>query len=316
MTTDRDLSFLAPPGQLADWRLVLAYEAAALAGVLDALPGTLGDLATGCAVDENALRAVLGQLAAWDVVTEDGPGRVVRGPRAPDPVQHAMLLTHATAIQRWAALLGPRLSQRTAGSDTFPARPTTPRDGPDLLADNARRVTRALVDACLDRFPSARRVLDLGGGHGVHCLEFARRGLRPTLQDRPEVVEIAEERNQLTGAGVELFAGDFFAELPPGPFDLVLVAGTTNMFDRPSNSALYRRLRPIIAPGGGLAIATFMRGRDAVAASFGLQMLVWTDGGDAHSVADYRRWLSEAGYRPSHVHELDDPPQTVVLAER
>ena len=53
----RDLSFLASDGELVDWRLVLAYEAAAETGVLEALPGSLGDLAERCGLDEGALRA-------------------------------------------------------------------------------------------------------------------------------------------------------------------------------------------------------------------------------------------------------------------
>lgn len=103
-----------------------------------------------------------------------------------------------------------------------------------------------MLDVCLEHFPHAQQVLDLGGGHGEHSLELARRGLRATMQDRPEVIEAA--------------------------------------------------------------------GRDEVTASFGLQMLVWTDGGDAHSVADYHRWLTEAGYGSMQTHDLDHPPQTIVLA--
>lgn len=309
-----DLSFLAPPGRLADWRMVLAYEAAAKAGVLDALPGTLSELAQRRDLDAGALRTVLGQLCAWGIVAEDGRGRYTAGPRAPVPPEDAMLLVHANVIQRWAALLGPRLHDRTAGSDEFPARLAPPGVGMELLARNARRLTEPMLDVCLSRFPHAHHVLDLGGGHGEHALTLARRGLRPTLQDLPEV--IAARRAHLVDSGVDLYPGDFFTTLPPGPFDLVLCAGTTNMFDGPRNLELYRRLRAVIAPGGGLAIVSHMRGRDEVAASFGLQMLAFTDGGDAHTVQDYRGWLGAAGYGPPEVHQLDVPPQTIVLAPR
>lgn len=311
-----DLSFLAPPGALADWRMVLAYEAASTAGVLDALPGTLAELAARSDVDEGALRAVLGQLVAWDLVAEDAAGCYSAGSQAPLPLQDAMLVVHATVIRRWATVLGPRLGDRTATAGDGPARPGPPGLRLDLLAVNARRVTRPLVDACLARFPHARRVLDLGGGHGEHSLEFARRGLVPTMQDRPEVVEAAEQRGNLRVAGIDLFAGDFFTTLPTGPFDIVLISGTTNMFDGAANRDLYRRLRPIIAPEGGLAIASYLRGRDEVTASFGLQMLAFTDGGDAHTERDYRAWLAAAGYGTVRTHEIDDPPQTVVLVGR
>lgn len=311
-----DLSFLAAPEALADWRMVLAYEAAAHAGVLAALPGTVTEVAARCDVDEGALGIVLGQLAAWGIVANDDHGRCALGAGAPAWPHDAMLVHHAALIRRWAALLGPRLRDRTATSDEVPARLIATDLGLDLLAVSARRVTRSVVDVCLRRFPDARRVLDLGGGHGEQSLEFAQRGLRVTMQDRPEVIEIGHRRGRLRGAGVELFAGDFFTTLPPGPFDLVVCGLTTSMFDGPGNRDLYRRLRPIIAPGGGLAIVSYLRGRDRVATSFAVQMLVMTEGGDAHGEDDYRRWLAEAGYGPLQVHELDDPPQTIVLAER
>lgn len=295
---------------------MLAYGAAAKAGVLAALPGTLAELAGRCAVDEDALRAVLGQLVAWDMITLDSRGRYATGPRSPVPPHDAMLQVHAATIQRWAALVDRRLVDRRAGAGEFPARPAPTGAGLDLLAINARRITRPLVDACLARFPHARRVLDLGGGHGEHALEFTRRGLRATMQDLPPAITAAQQRGHLTGAGVELVTGDFFATLAPGPFDLVLIAATTNMFDGPSNRDLYRRLRAVIAPDGGVAIASYMRGRDEVTASFGLQMLAWTDSGDAHSADDYRSWLADAGYGPLQTHEVEDPPQTLVLAAR
>lgn len=136
------------------------------------------------------------------------------------------------------------------------------------------------------------------------------------MQDRPEVVEVADQNNRLSSAGVDVFPGDFFTELPPGPFDIVLCAAVTNMFDDPSNRSLYERLRPLITPGGGIAIVSYVRDRDEVTAGFGLQMLAWTDGGDAHSAEDYGNWLADAGYGPAQLHQLSNPPQTVILAER
>ncbi|WP_376773682.1 class I SAM-dependent methyltransferase [Lipingzhangella halophila] len=86
-----------------------------------------------------------------------------------------------------------------------------------------------VVDVCLRGFPHAERILDLGGGHGEHAREFARRGRRPTVQDLTRVVDEARTRNDLQEEGVELFAGDLATTLAPGPFDLVFCSTVTNM---------------------------------------------------------------------------------------
>lgn len=310
-----DLSFLARPGEVADWRMVLAYEAAVEAGVLDAVPGTAAEVAGTLELDEPGVRALLAALAAWGVVERRERGRYVLGAGAPAGQDDAVVRQHAVVIRRWARLLGERLRDRTAGSDE-PASHACPELLYSFLAANARRLLPAVLEACLGRFPHACRVLDLGGGHGEYALELARRGLRPVMQDLPDVVELADRDARLSGAGVELFAGDFHAALPPGAFDLVLCAGVTHTFDGPRNLDLYRRLRAVLAPGGGLAIVTFLPERHPVAAIFGLQMVIATDTGEAHSEADYRRWLGEAGYGALELADVEGRPQTVVLAQR
>lgn len=88
------------------------------------------------------------------------------------------------------------------------------------------------------------------------------------------------------------------------------------MFDSWPNGDLFRRLHPLIASGGGLAIVSYWRERNAVAASFGVQMLVATRGGDAHGAGDYQAWLAAAGYGRVSIHDLDDSSQMIVLAVR
>ena len=310
-----DHSCLARPGTPSDWRMVLAYEATVEAGILAALPATPAELAARLELDERAVRALLEALAVWRVVELDEHGRYSSGTGAPSPEDDAVLRQHAAVIRRWAVLLGDRLQDRTATSDQLSAR-ARPDVWLDFLAANARRLAPTVLDVCTRRFPHSKRVLDLGGGHGEYSLELTRRGLHPMLQDLPDVVEMADRGDRLGKAGVELFPGDFFETLPPGPFDLVLCAGVTHTFDGERNLALYRRIRAVLAPGGGLAIVTFLRGRNPVASIFALQMLVATDAGDAHGEDDYRRWLGEAGYGPLEVQDLESRPQTVLLAGR
>ena len=63
-----ELSFLAPPGDVADWRLVVLFDAVASAGALEALPGTAEEVAgrlglSGETVKSDTRRAI-GKLQA------------------------------------------------------------------------------------------------------------------------------------------------------------------------------------------------------------------------------------------------------------
>ena len=286
-------STFAPPGQVADGRLVVLCAVADETGLLDALPGPPDDVAARSGLEPGAARVVLDALAAWGVVERDGGGAYRVGPAAPSAEDLPAISHHARSIRQTAAVLPDRL--RGTGTEELGLPPDLER-WQDVMAAAARDVAPALVDACLARTPGARRVLDLGGGHGEYGLEFARRGMAVTLQDQTPVIEMHRRRGGVEAAGVELFDGDFFEVLPEGPFDVVWCAGVTHTFDGQCNRLLYRRLGPLVSPDGAIAIFTFLRGQAPEAALFAIQMLVVGRGGDTHGEAEYRQWLEEAGF--------------------
>lgn len=315
MTGDRDLSFLARPDALADWRMTLSYDCAAQAGVLAALPGTAGELAFRLGLAERPVGILCSELEVWGLLVSDEGGHYALGEQAPTGEQDAVLRQHAAVIRQWAGGLSRRLHDEPVPSGE-PGWHAHPEIWLAFLAANARRLTAVVAEQCLARLPRARRVLDLGGGHGEYALELRRRGLQVTMQDRPHIIELADRDRRLTDAGIELFAGDFFQTLPAGPFDLVLCAGVTNTFGAERNRELYRRLDAIIAPGGAIAIATFLRDRNPLSTIFAVQMMVVSEAGDAHSEEDYRDWLGAADFASVQVLELEDRPQALVLATR
>lgn len=307
-----DRSFLAPPDAVSDWRMLLAYDAAADAGLLSTLPATAEQAASRRGLNAHAVRAALDVLAEWRIIERHADGRYRTGRAAPSADLAALYRHHARSIRLWAATLEHRLRGTSPGG----ARPPARRDlWYAALAAFAQPTSAAVVNACLTRFPSARSVLDLGGGHGQHALAFARRGLSATMQDRADAVELARA-NGREDDGVVLFAGDFFETLPDGPFDLVFCAALTETYDGSHNAALFERIRPILSPHGGVALLAFVYGRDPAVAAFAVQMLVAGNGGDTHSEADYRRWLGDTGYRDVDVIDLDGQPQSLVFATR
>lgn len=309
----RALTMLADPGHTTDWRHLLAHEAAVESGLLDALPGTTDDVAARAGLDPDAARAVLGLLTvSGDVVADAGPPAVYRHAEPPRGVEEeALLLTQARALRRWSQVLAPRLRARTAG-------PQSASQAPPLRLDTLAAVARPLLDpvadACLRHLPAGNRVLDLGGGHGAFARAITARGTPVVLQDFPPVID--RVRPALAEAGVTTFGGDLRDSLAPGPFGLVLLSTVTNMFDATLNRDLLARVHDVLVPGGAVVIVSYLRGRAPVADTFAVQMLCFSDGGDAHDDATYQEWLAAAGFETREVTDLAEPPQTLVVGTR
>ena len=310
--TETDLSFLAEPHAVADWRLMLVLDVASETGLLDALPGRLDDLAGRLDLDPVGARIVLDALGAWDVVVADAGGTYALGPAAPGGAERAVLHHHVRAMRQWCA----GLEDRVRGVPMPDAARPMPR--PDrwlaALAVGARRSAPAVVDRVLAAAPGAATVADLGGGHGEYAMEFAARGMKVTLQDRPPMVDAIRAAGRVEAAGVELFAGDFFETLPDGRFDVVFVSGVTHTMPGTRAAELLRRAASVAAPGGLLAVQTFLRGRHRTGAVFAVQMLSNGGGGDTHAEEDYRRWLADAGFAPPGVVDLDEGRRSLLLA--
>jgi len=307
----RDFSFLGAPGHLDDWRKVLLYDAAAASGILAALPVDATEVADLLDLDGHGARVVLDALVVWQVV-EWRDGRYELGPGAPTDAEAAVIRHHARSIRRWSSDIHDRLHGRPR--EEPPGGPMDLELWLDALAANARTLAGPVADGCLGRLPEAHSVLDLGGGHGEYALEFARRGLQATMQDRPRVIDVAERRGELAAAGIELFAGDFFQRLPDRQFDIVLCAGFTHTYGHERNQELFQRVKPLISPEGGLGIVTFLRGHDPMVAVFAVQMLLAASGADTHSQEEYERWLHQAGFSSPEVMDIGERPQSLLLA--
>lgn len=166
----------------------------------------------------------------------------------------------------------------------------------------ASRVVESRALAALARVPgarSARRVLDVGCGHGSYLAGFLShyreaQGLGVDLD--PTVVE--EARRRLREAEVwrrgEVRVGDFMSMELPGRFDLILLNNNLHYFAPLEHAALFRRALSLLTPGGVLAIQT------PVVASGRVAHLLGTDAGMA---------LLDLFLRThANLHGLPDPP--------
>ena len=160
------------------------------------------------------------------------------------------------------------------------------------------------------------RLLDVGGGSGAYPIELcrARPGLSATVFDLPHVCTIAADNIAQAGLSdrITTVPGDFLSDgaLPTG-HDVILFSMILHDWDEPTNRALLAKAHKALPPGGLVVISELLLNADrtgpAPAALMGMNMLVETEGGRNYSDAEYRSWLTDAGFTDAHTVHFDAP---------
>ncbi len=167
----------------------------------------------------------------------------------------------------------------------------------------------------------ARRLLDIGGAHGLFAAELARRhpGLRAEVLELPEAVGAARTLAREAGYGdlVVHRAGDLREEdLGSGELDLVLLASVLHHFPAPEASALLRRVEKALRPGGRVAIWEIdVPAAEAPAEIGDLAALFFrlTSGAGAFRTEEGLAWLRDAGFTKVRAKRLRSLPGNVLL---
>ena len=168
------------------------------------------------------------------------------------------------------------------------------------------------------------KVLDIAAGHGMFGISVARRNPQAEIVavDWKNVLGVAE-RNAAR-AGVQ----DRFRTIPGSVFevdiesryDLVVVANFLHCFDIPTNIGLLKKVWTAMKPGGLLATVELVPNEDRIsppiAASFSMNMLGATNGGDAYTFSEFDRMFRAAGFDGSRMQLLEPTPHALILTAR
>ena len=315
----------------AEW--AAAVSAATLLGLFEAIAegsNSRDSLAAALEADPRGLGILLGVLEVLELVdVSDGEIRLTQAGRA-HFVDRDSGVYQGAAAERWNRLMrnwlmldeavirgGPLDDEDGDGDEDEDEAEEDRASFMALMAARPQAQVRRLVEACLRRKPDAETLLDLGGGPGVHSRAFTERGLEATLMDRPEVIGHVKKAYELKGQPeIELVEGDFLETLPEGPYDVVLLANITHIYDAETNRTLISRVAGLQEPGSIIAIQDFVRGRSAFAPLFAITMLLQTERGNTYSEEAYRAWLEDAGYAEMLIEDVDDDRQIVTAVRQ
>lgn len=166
------------------------------------------------------------------------------------------------------------------------------------------------------------RVLDVAAGHGLFGIVLAQEnpGVTLTALDWPKVLDVARKHAARMGVGERYttIAGDAFKVDLKGPYDVILLTNLLHHFGVEQCTALLKRLRAALRPGGRLVTLEFVPNDDRVSppmsATFPLVMLATTAKGDAYTFAELTQMLRSAGFATNALHQPDDSPQQIIVS--
>ena len=167
----------------------------------------------------------------------------------------------------------------------------------------------------------ARRLLDIGGGSGAYSIAFAKASpeLRAEVLDLAAVVPIARKHIEEAGLTDRITTriGDLTADEFGKDYDLILLSAICHMLDPEQNQDLFRRCYRATARGGRIVIRDFILEPDRTApkwvALFAINMLVGTKSGSTYTEAEYKAWLTGAGFAGF---TRTDPAGDIIVANR
>jgi ubiquinone/menaquinone biosynthesis C-methylase UbiE len=164
------------------------------------------------------------------------------------------------------------------------------------------------------------RVLDIAAGHGMFGIALAQRNPQTEVVavDWAGVLKVAAENAVKMGVAARHrgVAGDAFKVDWGTGYDVALMTNFLHHFNQETCTTLLRKTAASLKTGGRVAVLEFVPNDDRVsppmAASFALQMLGGTPGGDAYTFRELSAMLSAAGFSGTTQHPLQGPETLIV----
>jgi ubiquinone/menaquinone biosynthesis C-methylase UbiE len=189
----------------------------------------------------------------------------------------------------------------------------------NAMASRPDKVVEETVEHCLNRKKTAKNVLDLGGGPGKYAKAFVNRGVKTVLYDTPDTIDyvkthfnLGDVRNLTLKKGD--FTNEFVKEFVGESFDIVFMGNICHIYSEKGNRKLIKQASNIMGSGGMIAIEDMVRGRSPMAEMFAVNMLANTEDGSTYTEAQYREWLTDAGFRKIEVIDLEQKSNQLITA--
>ena len=307
------------PGPLLDlfgavaFRIVLSAIRLGVFDTLTAGPISAGELARILDADERGITILLDTLVALGYVSQ-ASGRYANTAMTAKWLVRGSSSSIAAGFDYWGTLLAERWSdledtlRRGHPAENLYAwiehQPTVSHDFQAWMIAAARQLADEVL-AKISLPAGARRVLDIGGGHGIYSIALCRHypALAATVLDSPMALQTARATiaaEQMAGqVGVQ--EGDFLHDNLGTSYDVALLFNIVHGFTSEQNTALLCKVAQALNPGGLVVIAEQVAGKSPGAVAPAIAQILGISyfqllGGRIYTYEEIAGWLTAAGF--------------------
>lgn len=173
---------------------------------------------------------------------------------------------------------------------------------------------------------TTRRLLDVGGGHGMYSIEFCRRypGLSAVVFDLPPAVAVARETITAEGMDGRVMAqaGDVWMDDFGDGYDVILLFNLIHVFSPDKNMELLHKIAGALKQGGMVVIMEQIPGKvfgSTTTALARLQALNFFNDMETQTYAygEIASWLTQVGFSNLHrINLLKTPGFSLLLGTK
>lgn len=175
------------------------------------------------------------------------------------------------------------------------------------------------VISVLPEFEKAKKILDLGGGHGLYSIAFHQ--LKPDLEvvlfDLPHVTEIAKEYLEQYGmqGKIKIIAGDFTKDDIGNGYDIVFVSDVTI-------SGILKKIYDALNENGVLIYRRWTindnRTSPLTSVLFDFMLAMMRSEHRVYTLGEYIRLLDAAGFSSTRILDISSPqdPTKIIIAKK
>jgi predicted O-methyltransferase YrrM len=168
-------------------------------------------------------------------------------------------------------------------------------------------------------FVNAKRILDLGGAHGVYSMAFAHKNpmSEVTLFDFPHVVEIAKKFIDQHGMKdrIKLIRGDFNTDDIGNGYDLVFVSHV--FYQKKGIESVLDKIYGSLNENGAVVLNHWVvnetRTGPRISVLFDLYISIMNRAHHVYTVNEYTNLLKEAGFSKERIFDIQTPPSPSML---